>query len=239
MNLLEDIHKWFYPNCESLKIKLTKAAQQLIGDLIKAQDMINADTSEMARMNTEISSLKAQVSPNEFTDWLKQKYGSPLKVLYNKRFVPNHPTTIIPYSPTEFIYESEVTKNLNKTNIFDIWTYRIQYITDQNNENYNEFWQFPEETVALGCGDCEDSSILRVSMCRSIGIKNTAVALGFWNGVGHAFPVMLKQNKIFILEATSNNYVELDSTTTTHYEIHWIFNEDGVWKIKQGAVNFG
>lgn len=217
-------------------IDLTAKNSEFKQKLIELNEKFKQSILESERLKESLGLARAMIPKNDFTEWADLKYGLRWKLLYNKRYVPNR-NTVIPYSPTEFIYESEVLKRLNFKTIQDIWTHRIQYINDIKNQNYNEFWQFPEESTALGCGDCEDSSIFRVSASRTIGLTNTAVALGYYKGTGHAFPVMLKNGSLYILEATSNNYYETPSTSAD-YDIHWLFNEDGLWRVKDGAVSF-
>jgi hypothetical protein len=122
-----------------------------------------------------------------------------------------------------------------------VWTFNVQYTYDSNNEGYVDYWQFPQETLDFKKGDCEDSSILRVSLSRQF-TKETAIALGFYGTDGHAFPVYWAEDKLWILEATSNQYapIEVDLTTMTagQYKINYIFNENNVWVI-DGSVVFG
>lgn len=241
MSLFQNLKKNF---CNSEVLKETAVLSNTISQLSGTNSELernNAGLKEsLKNAQNQIDTLRTQVpAEREMTSWLDKNYGARQTLIYQKRYVLGHPSTVIPYDVREFIYPSTVLKNMNLRTIFSVWSQFIQYTADAKNEGYNEFWQMPEETAALGIGDCEDSSILRVSLCRCIGIYNTAVALGFYKGAGHAFPVMLKNGKLYILEATSNNYYELPVEQTKDYEIHWIFNEDGAWRIKSDAMNFG
>ncbi|GAJ02274.1 unnamed protein product, partial [marine sediment metagenome] len=48
-----------------------------------------------------------------------------------------------------------------------------------------EHWKFPSETLASGQGDCEDSSILLVSLLNNF--TSSYVVLGDYQGYGHAW----------------------------------------------------
>jgi hypothetical protein len=45
----------------------------------------------------------------------------------------------------------------------------IEYSYDTNAHGQSDFWQLPQETLALGTGDCEDFSILLCSLLRANG----------------------------------------------------------------------
>jgi len=61
-----------------------------------------------------------------------------------------------------------------------------------------EMWQFPSETIARELGDCEDTAFLLTSLMRAGGAPNCHVALGSYQGYGHAWSVIGGQ----ILETT-------------------------------------
>ena len=51
----------------------------------------------------------------------------------------------------------------------------MTYVFDEQNAGYTEFWQFPFETLALRCGDCEDGAILMASAMIAAGIPESRV----------------------------------------------------------------
>jgi hypothetical protein len=53
----------------------------------------------------------------------------------------------------------------------------ITYTSDEINEGYTEFWQFPSETLALRCGDCEDGAILMASAMAAADIPLTKIRI--------------------------------------------------------------
>lgn len=71
----------------------------------------------------------------------------------------------------------------------------IKYVSD-NTKGYNEFWQFPYETIKYMTGDCEDMSILLANMIIISGVPSWKIRLsagnvddGHGNKGGHCFPV--------------------------------------------------
>lgn len=45
----------------------------------------------------------------------------------------------------------------------------IPYQYDSTTYSAEEYWQFPLETLYLGTGDCEDTSILFAAICKQMG----------------------------------------------------------------------
>lgn len=66
-------------------------------------------------------------------------------------------------------------------NLYNFVCQNISYRRD-----VGEFWLFPSETLG-GYGDCEDTSILLTSLIRAGGVPNAYVALGEYQGYGHAW----------------------------------------------------
>ena len=59
-----------------------------------------------------------------------------------------------------------------------IWDYvagSVQYITDKRSFGLEDFWLFPEETLVLHKGDCEDSSFLLATLLLASGISEHCV----------------------------------------------------------------
>jgi hypothetical protein len=57
----------------------------------------------------------------------------------------------------------------------------VKYVGDKEQVGLNEFWMFPNETLALGKCDCEDGAILLVTLARTAGIPaaNLRVCAGW------------------------------------------------------------
>ena len=59
-----------------------------------------------------------------------------------------------------------------------IWDYvarSVQYITDKQSFGLEDFWLFPEETLMLHKGDCEDSSFLLATLLLASGVSEQCV----------------------------------------------------------------
>src|SRR5262249_8564851 len=65
-----------------------------------------------------------------------------------------------------------------------IWAFvaaAVRSSYDKDARGYDDFWLFPDETLSLGVGDCEDSSILLAAMLVASGISPycVRVAMGY------------------------------------------------------------
>jgi hypothetical protein len=92
-----------------------------------------------------------------------------------------------------------------------------------------EFWWFPSETLAKTEGDCEDSTILLVSMLRSF--TNAYVVLGDYQGWGHAWGASEEGE---ILEATYNEARAVPDPEAYHPYV--LFNDQEVIEMWPGAL---
>lgn len=65
----------------------------------------------------------------------------------------------------------------------------VEYTSDNVTHGVAEYWQFPNETLTLGTGDCEDYSILLCSLLRANGWdpEEVYVVVGVKNGMYHAW----------------------------------------------------
>ena len=73
-----------------------------------------------------------------------------------------------------------------------------------------DFWSFPYETLSLGIGDCEDTSILLCSMLRNFrGANEVDVAMGYYDrphpSLGHAWVTINRLGQRYVLEPTLRN----------------------------------
>jgi hypothetical protein len=65
----------------------------------------------------------------------------------------------------------------------------IKYKHDEETHGVPEYFQFPEETIRLGTGDCEDFAILLASLYRAAGYSEDSVyvIIGYKEDGGHAW----------------------------------------------------
>ncbi|MGQ9756097.1 MAG: transglutaminase-like domain-containing protein [Desulfotomaculales bacterium] len=64
-----------------------------------------------------------------------------------------------------------------------------------------DFWSFPAETLAHGWGDCEDASILLVSILRHrLSADEVFVTAGTFKRYGHAWVAVFRNGKVHVLE---------------------------------------
>jgi len=93
-----------------------------------------------------------------------------------------------------------------------IWEYvagSIRYITDKSTFGVDDLWLFPEETLTLRKGDCEDTSFLLATLLLASGISEhcVRVVLGSMRTpdgeFGHAWAVYQNEAGIWcLMEAT-------------------------------------
>jgi len=112
----------------------------------------------------------------------------------------------LPRKEQESIYK-------NKKESFDLRVRKCQeYLAcmeyARSNSKYDD-WQFPEETIKLKGGDCEDMAFLLASLILTIGISDYCVRVAF------------------------GNVIEYDGDKSNSHEHCWVMyqNEQGVWEI--------
>lgn len=98
--------------------------------------------------------------------------------------------------------------------IYEFVRDKIKYVEDYTTHEFRfEYWQFPEETINLGTGDCEDQAILLCTLLRAEGYssEDVKVAFGLTSGTnGHAWVELFYDGDWVVFDPTSNasNYVE-------------------------------
>ena len=107
---------------------------------------------------------------------------------------PNHPT----------IQNQLQTTTTDLNTIYNWVAKNIQYQYDSDIHETEEYWQFPQETLTLKTGDCEDQAFLLCSLIRASGTKveDIFVALGTIENQGHAWVIIRTQLGWRTLEPT-------------------------------------
>ena len=109
---------------------------------------------------------------------------------------------------------------------------RIRYMRDDEIKINDDTWQTSPETYVRMWGDCEDHAILLADWMIGLGYDARVVA-GTVNGEAHAWVVLFKDGKEYLLEAT-------DKASRRRYpliELHpeyvpaFMFNRDNFWAV--------
>lgn len=109
----------------------------------------------------------------------------------------------------------------------------ITYVGDDKSRGQMEFWQYPEDTLTRGTGDCEDGAILMKSLILACGVPDwkVKVVCGNVKGGGHAYCTYIRSdNEQVILDwcywANSlpvNDRLPMEQERN-YYEIWFSFN---------------
>ena len=129
----------------------------------------------------------------------------------------------------------------------------VVYTSDKALHGVPEFWTFPNETLTLGRGDCEDLSILVTSLLRNAGVPafRIKVAAGFVAMPditaplgGHAYPLFLREKDeewVVLDPCYRPNDLPVDARTPAkddqNYKDVWFtFNDECSWSNKPVTV---
>lgn len=94
---------------------------------------------------------------------------------------------------TNSIWEPLATLALRKSYVLDHKLY---------GPRFSEIWQNSRQAYGYSRGDCEDHAIILADWLIAMG-HQARVVLGNYNGGGHAWVVLIKEGKEYILESTS------------------------------------
>ncbi|NND83157.1 MAG: transglutaminase domain-containing protein [Gammaproteobacteria bacterium] len=125
---------------------------------------------------------------------------------------------------TDSVWEPLATLALRKSYVLDHKLY---------GPDMAEVWQNSRQAYAYSRGDCEDHALILADWLIGMG-HDARVALGEYNGGGHAWVVLLYEGRDYILEATSkrrprgiNDFI-LASLATDYLPLYQ-FNRDQFW----------
>ncbi len=106
---------------------------------------------------------------------------------------------------------------------------KIEYRSDSEIHGEREFWQFSNETIKLGTGDCEDFSILLCSLLRSNGWETDCVyvVVGEQNNQYHAWVRLIWNDIQYNIEPQGSGFDMFigDVTYLSGYEAVCYFND--------------
>lgn len=96
---------------------------------------------------------------------------------------------------------------------------------------YKEVWQTSSQAYMYTRGDCEDHAIALADWLIELG-QDARVAVGEHNGEGHAWVVLFKDNKEYLLESTQKRNLKKVfplAALETNYRPKMMFNRDDFW----------
>lgn len=186
-------------------------------------------------------------------------------VVWDKRAVLGYPGLYIPTDIRQWLSnrENEVLRRAlqeiglpssRQAGTFDIRAWRIwdyvarmvEYVPDKQAFGLEEFWLFPEETLLLRKGDCEDSCFLLASLLFASGISEHVVRVVLGQVVsdqsayGHAWVVYQNEQGIWcLLESTLDSVPDrlvpaeafTQSGNQYQYEPQFCLNSSHMWSI--------
>lgn len=129
-----------------------------------------------------------------------------------------------------------------------LWVHKnIDYTGDPQISKHTEEWLFPNETLQLGKGDCEDGTNLMVSLMRAAGVPADRVrnVCGRVPEGGHSWPAYRRQSddewvSLDFSYKPSNIPIEervLLKDVDDYEEIWFAFNDEQVWAYSKMAVD--
>lgn len=113
--------------------------------------------------------------------------------------------------------------------------YQLDHIS---HKGYKEIWQTSSEAFKYTRGDCEDHAIALADWLIELG-EDARVVTGKYEKGGHAWVVLFKNNKEYILEATQKNRLHNPYPQAKYlpkYKPENMFNQDNFWH-NTGTVN--
>lgn len=129
-------------------------------------------------------------------------------------------------------------------NIFVPWQtlakrkkYQMDHISSNGRE---EIWQNSRQAYQFTRGDCEDHAIALADWLIDMG-HDARVVIGNYKGNGHAWVVLLKNGRTFLLESTRKKRLATMRSfplakLQTGYQPEYMFNRTHFWK-NTGSVN--
>jgi hypothetical protein len=106
----------------------------------------------------------------------------------------------------------------------------IKYTDDYETHSENEYWQFPNETIQLKTGDCEDFSLLLCSLLRADGWPpdKAYVVVGEKNNQYHAWVRMIWNDFQYNIEPQGNGFAIVmgDVLSLSGYNAKYFFNDE-------------
>lgn len=170
------------------------------------------------------------LSSNSFSDKTieeaKNKYGD--KVVSKISFWNN------------MIEEAKKSEVINKLKLVNDFFNNVQYITDINHWQQDDYWATPMEFVGTSGGDCEDYAIAKYFTLIKVGIEESKLRLGYVKYLNkntkfeEAHMVLLYFHRPDAIPIVLDNIVKKMEIATQREDLKLIysFNADGLWEAK-------
>lgn len=207
-------------SCNQSLLQIQADKDKLRESLVAVRQNYATLKEENERMVLEIEEYrKAEIAPHPKEIYWNTKYPEKI-VKYGCRYVMNGNEKVqIPVDVRTFFQRHNdnvrfasvgVSLGADKSNDNKAlealkWVMKnIRYTSDEKIQGVSEFWQYPDETLKLGHGDCEDGSILLANIMLVLGIPYWRVHLnaGSVKGGGHAYVTYCRE--------TDDEFVTLD-----------------------------
>ncbi len=159
--------------------------------------------------NEDIIDLEKKISQKEQSvTVLKEQID-----IYEKLKIYDMTVFITPDSENIISFANKISTN-DPIQIYKFVRDEIKYVDDYLTYDYRfEYWQFPEETLRLRTGDCEDQAILLCTLLRAKGYEPEEVKVVFGltsSNTGHAWVELFYEGNWVVFDPTSsaNDYIE-------------------------------
>jgi len=170
-------------------------------------------------------------------------------VKYDLDFSSSYSNKIIKEYSNDEINTPEIFNNIK--NLFNVFVREMKYIADRRATV--DYVQFPEETIELKGGDCDDLSVAFSSILESVGIQTAFIDYKPLNDIGHVSllvntklspseseRITINDRKYFTRNSFSGNeeiWIPIEVTTLTNFNDAW--NEGSEKFYGEAVDNFG
>lgn len=189
-------------NLENIILQYTQEEYRLQDKIKIMENSIEVEKGNIIDLQTKILQREQSVSA------LKEQIST-----YEKLKKYDMTVFITPDSEKIKSFSNEISTN-DPTQIYKFVRDEIKYTEDYLTYDYRfEYWQFPEETLRLRTGDCEDQAILLCTLLRAKGYGPDDVKVVFGltsSNTGHAWVELFYAGNWVVFDPTSsaNGYIE-------------------------------
>jgi predicted transglutaminase-like cysteine proteinase len=167
------------------------------------EDKVETIGSNIDNETSNIEDLKIRINQRtESINGLKEEINA-----YEKLKKYDLTVFITPDNHNIKSFSNEISTN-NPVEIYRFVRDEIKYEEDYLTFDYRfEYWQFPEETLKLRTGDCEDQAILLCTLLRAKGYSPEEVKVVFGltsSNTGHAWVELFYQGNWVVFDPTSS-----------------------------------